>query len=49
MQADKCCSIIYLTVLKKYRNYKHNSQTPLSKGRKLVFKSVLIFLDIKKN
>lgn len=49
MQADKWCSIIYLTVVRKYRNYKHDSQTPLSKERKVVFKSVLTFLAIKKS
>lgn len=47
MQADKWCSIIYLTVFRKYRNYKRDSQTPLSKKKKVVFKSVLIFSDIK--
>lgn len=47
MQADKWCSIIYLTVVRKCRNYKHDSQTPLSTERKVVFKYVFICLDIK--
>lgn len=47
MQADKGY-IIYLTVVTKYRNNKRDGQSPLSKERKVIFKSVLIFLGIKK-
>lgn len=47
MQADKWC-IIYLTVVRKYKNNRHDSLSPLSKDRKVTFKSVLIFLGIIK-
>lgn len=47
MQADKW-SIIYLTVVRKYKNNRHDSQSPLSKERKVIFKFVLIFSGIKK-